>query len=619
MMQQLLLKKKPYLINVGLIFYLLRIKNLLTVRAFLNKFIINNKPLNKKLMRTFKLKKLSFFLFLFLLGLTGCEEVDFYSIDAPDDLKHKIDSLAALNNSSGDTTHIIIANPIVGSEDNSTGWWGAFSDYFTIPSKKLLHLEFINNSSGVNNWNNWNLCISNVADREADNYKEYFVLRADAWGWGGKMADEGYPFDLNMITHNYPDKNENGDIWDDFRSLMQGAYVTLEIDHSATGNVFVTAQAKAADGTILEQKYQQPVSATEDIVAFLITDNSHFILKKAYLIPSKVNVVEDVLPVSLTVEGYPTFIEIGDENFWGNAVATVTFADGSSKQVDSVDLSFNVIPDMTSTGNKTVVVAYNKTKQGKLTKAVSTIYNLTVTNSVTQLEVTTLPIITIYYYFNSDSIFFNTRGLVVTATYSDGSQAVISNEMLKFSKIPAKSGTQSVVITYTGATKTVTTTCPVTLVKGISQVGNTDFSSGWWTVFSEELNVPSGTTKTFTFYCYSDNANNWNSPSTILRKADKTEYAVVRMDNFGWGSGYTTAVLTNDWNWDTFKENISGSRVVITVKNNGDNTADVTYNVTYANGETHFQKYAGITVESSDLYCALVTEHSYLIFVNSKK
>jgi hypothetical protein len=54
---------------------------------------------------------------------------------------------------------------------------------------------------------------------------------------------------------------------------------------------------------------------------------------------------------------------------------------------------------------------------------------------------------------------------------------------------------------------------------------------------------------------------------------------------------------------------------VITVTNNGNNTADILYNVTYANGETHFQKYAGVTVDSSDLTCALVTEVSYLVFV----
>ncbi len=168
--------------------------------------------------------------------------------------------------------------------------------------------------------------------------------------------------------------------------------------------------------------------------------------------------------------GAPDIVEIGNENFWGNATATVTFADGSSTQVDSADLSFTVIPDMTTLGEKTVIVSYSKTKQGNYAKAVSTLYTLEVTNPVSSLEVTTMPDITTYYFFSSDSIIFNTKGIVVTATYSDGTTGILANTSLLFSKIPAAEGSQNAVISYVGATDTVTTTVPLTLVKGISQV-----------------------------------------------------------------------------------------------------------------------------------------------------
>ncbi len=557
---------------------------------------------------------------LAVFALIGCEELDIYSIDSPSDLQRRIDSIAAAKPNTGDTTYLTITTAIVGAEDNSAGWWSAFSDYFRIPANKLLHLEFINYGTGVNNWNNWNLAVTNeIADRAAADYKEYFVLRSDAYGWGGKMAndDPKYTFDLKMITKDYADTDGNGDIWNDFRTTMNGAKVTLEVDHSATGNVFVKATAVGTNGTTLVQTYQQPVSATSDIIAFLIGDGSHFLMKKAYLIPSKVTVVKDVNPVSVAIQGAPDFIELGTTNFWGDAKATVTFADGSSAQVDSADLSFNVVPDMTTLGKKTVVVAYSKTKQGAYGKAVSTFYNLEVTNPVSSMEVTKMPTITKYYFYNTDHIIFNTKGIVVTATYSDGTKGVLPNETLKFGKIPAAEGVQAVTITYVGATRTVNTTCPVTLVKGISQVGKTDFSTAWWTAFSDDYAVPTGTSKTITMYCYSNNVNNWHSPCTILRKADKTEYVVVRMDNFGWSpagtTNYSVATKTSDWNWDTFTSNISGSKVVITVTNNGNNTADILYTVTYANGETHFQKYAGITIDSSDLSCALVTEGSYLV------
>jgi len=541
-------------------------------------------------------------------GLVGCESLEPYSIDAPSDLQHRIDSIAAAKPNTGDTTYLIIATPIVGPEDNSAGWWAYFSDYFTIPANKLLHLEFINHGTGVNNWNNWNLCLAN-AERDAEGYAEYFLLRSDAYGWGN--AD----YDGNMISQNYPDTDGDDDIWNDFRTTMQGARVSLEVDHSATGNVYVTATAVGTNGTTLVETYQQPVSATDDIVAFLVCDGSYFEMKKAYLIPSKVTVVEDVNPVSIAIAGAPAFIEFGNENFWGDAIATVTYADGSSAEVDSADITFTVIPDMTTLGVKTVTVAYSKTKQGEYCQAVIGYYSLEVTNPVASLEVTTMPTITTYYYYSSDSIIFNTAGIVVTGTYSDGTKAVIPNSSLKFGKIPAAAGSQTAVISYVSPTKTVTTTCPFTLVQGLSQVGATNFSSGWWTAFSADYTVASGSSKTFTLYCYSDNLANWHSPCTILRKADKTENAVVRMDNFGWGTGYGTSTRTSDWNWSIFTSSISGSRVVITVTNNGDNTADILYNVTYATGETHFQKYAGITVDSSDLSCALVTEGSYLVIV----
>jgi hypothetical protein len=568
-------------------------------------------------MKTTKLMKCALYTaVLAAFGLVGCEKMDIYSIHAPSNLQHRIDSIAAAKPNTGDTTYVTITTAIVGAENNSSGWWTAFSDYLTIPSNKLLHLEFVNHGTGVNNWNNWNLAVTNAtADRTAAAYKEYFILRADAWGWGGGMAAEGYPFDIKMVTQNYPDTNGDGDIWNDFRTTMQGAKVSIDIDHSATGNVYVKATAVGTNGTTLVETYTQAVSATADIGAFLICDGSYFQMKKAYLIPSKVTVVADVNPVSIAVTGTPALVELGNTNFWGAAKAIVTFADGSSKQADSTSLSFNVIPELTTVGKKTVVVAYSKTKQGAFGKAVSTLYNLEVVNPVVSLAVTTLPKTTTYYFYNSDPILFNTNDIVVTGTYSDGTKGIIPNANIKFGKITAAAGSQAVVISYVGATKTVTTTCPVTLVKGISQVGKTDLSSAWWTAFSDDYKVASGSSKTITMYCYSDNTANWHSPCTILRKTDKTENAVVRMDSFGWGSGYGTATSTSDWNWDKFQSSINGSKVVITVTNNGNNTADILYNVTYANGEKHFQKYAGVTVDSSDLNCALVTEVSYLVIV----
>ena len=552
---------------------------------------------------------------LLSLGLVGCEKLDTYSINSPADLQHRIDSIAAAKPNTGDTTYLIVSTPIVGAENNSAGWWTAFTDYFKIPSNKLLHLEFINYSSGAGNYNNWNLAVTNdTANRSASTYKEYFVLRSDAYGWGGKMkdVDASYAFDAKLIANDYKDIDGDGDIWNDFRTTMQGARVSMDIDHSATGNVFVTAKAVGTNGVTIVETYNQPVSASEGIIAFLVADGSHFNIKKAYLLPSKVTTITDVNPVSIAVTGAPEFVELGSTNFWGNAKATVTFADGSSKLVDTADVSFNIVPDMTTVGKKTVVLAYSKTKKGAYGKAVSTFYNLEVTNAVKSLKITTMPDVTTYTFPGPVAPIFNTTGLVVTATYSDGSTGVIGNDKLQFSN-PGGDGSQNAVITYVGLTASVTTTCPITNVLKTQQVG-ADITTPWWSVFSDEYKVAPGLTKVFTMHCYSNGANNWNAPVTILRKTKKSdEYAVVRIDNFGWGgSGYSTATLSNDWDINTLKTNINDSEIKITVSNLGNGKANVRYDVTFANGEKHFQLYEGITVDSADLNCAITVDGCYI-------
>lgn len=257
--------------------------------ACLTSWVNYSNNLNLKSMKITKLMRCVLFVLLASFSLVGCDELGGFSIDAPSDLQSRIDSIAASKPNTGDTTYLTINNAIVGNEDNSSGWWTAFSDYFTIPSNKLLHLEFINYGSGANNWNNWNLAVANnVADRTSSSYAEYFVLRSDAFGWGGKMASQGYLFDVSKITNDFPDTDGDGDIWNDFRNTMQGAHVTIEIDHAATGYVLVTATVVGTNGVTMTETYQQEVSGVDNLVSFLVCDGSHFKMKKAYLIPSKV-------------------------------------------------------------------------------------------------------------------------------------------------------------------------------------------------------------------------------------------------------------------------------------------------------------------------------------------
>ena len=545
---------------------------------------------------------------------TGCEGgIERYNIDAPDNIQQIADSIAEekAKINTGDTVYVTISNSIVGAEDCSTPWNEATSQWFAVPSNRLLHIDFINHGSEANNWNNWNLRLADASDDKV----ELFVIRSDAYGWGNG------DFALSAMEHNYAAlaaKAGIEDIWEYFRSVMDGARVEMEIDHSKTGNVYVTATMYAANGDILVEKYHQPVSATEDVYAALVCDGSWFDVRNAYTVTSKVQALEDFEAVSIAVAGQPQSIEIGQTDFWGKAVATVTFADGSQAVADKADITFSVIPDLTTIGEKTVVLSYSKTKLGNAGATVIGYYKVSVVNNVVSIEVTKMPTLSTYYIFDQlegTKLRFDTCGIVVTATYADNSTGVISNEALIFDSIPAAVGTPDVKITYVGSTSESSTTCKVNVVKGISEVGKADYSNAWWTTFTPDTAIQAGDSVVLKAMLYSRAAENYHSPCVILRNAALAEYAVFRMDHFGWGTSWTDAVVkTSNWNWDTFKPNLTYSLVTITVKNNGDGTANVKYDVVYPNGENHFQYYTNIAVDSADLQTAIVLESSYLVF-----
>ena len=539
----------------------------------------------------------------------GCTGLKQYEIDAPDDLADKIAEYAAEKaaKQSDDYTEIDLTATLVGAEDNSSAWWSEFSQYFTVPSGKKLYLEFENFGSGVNNWNNWNVAVANGKERDTDGYAEYFVMRSDAYGWGN--AD----YKGNMIEFDYNGVGVDGVNWDEFREKMQGAYVTLSLDHARAGAAYLEVHSVATDGFTIVEKYNQPVSATEDINAFLVADGSHFNMKKAYLVPSEIAEIPDYPLTELQLSNTPVTVALGDEDYWGATVATAVFEDGYTAEIPMEDLYIKE-PDMSTTGTKTVVVSYAKTKLGKPGDPIAAYYTFEVTDFAS-ISVTKLPYTTTYYLAGEAMPFF-TGGLEVTGVKSDGSTAVLDNAALIFGDVQPLPGPQDIEIEFAG----IKTSCPVTVKPGIEAVGATDFSNGWWTTFmAQDKPVPAGESATVHMFVYSDNLENWHSPCTILRNSALAEYAVTRMDSYGWGAGYEgnpDLKVESDWDFNVFAANQNMSAVSITVTNNGNNTADVVYNVTYATGETHVQKYLGIIVDSSDLQMGIVTEESYLVILD---
>lgn len=551
-------------------------------------------------------------------SFVGCDEDDTFDINSPEWLSSRVDSIAAAknNNTNSDTTIIEVSNTTIGATDNSTAWWGAFTDFIAIPSGKRLIMEFDNYSSGANNYNNWVLVTANRKGNstDVDGYKEYFALRSDAYGWGGAMGtDEGYTYDAANITTNYAEVAAAAgasDQWAYFLEKINGSHVVLEIQHVSAGYIYVTATMTAADGTVLIEEYHQTASPSEDIYAYLTVDNCHYENFSAMLLPASI-VITESNPARLELANTPAFLTLGDTAYFEGVTGKVTFEDGTSADVTTSDLSFTE-PDLTTVGTKTVTVIYNKTSRGNYCAPVYATYDLLVTDF---RSIRVEPVENVVYFIpaGATEVPFITKAATLYGISSDGEETVLDNTLATFSGVNAAG---EFTVSYQGLTTTGTVKVDAT---DCTQLGASDFSTGWWTVFSEPEQIKNGTTLTKTFQVRSDNGANWHGPVLLIRSAALGEIAVLREDNYGWGNGYSTGTLDSDWNFDTFASNIDGSVFNVSITNNGA-TIDVKMEIIDAVGDAHHQYYTGITttttelVDADDVYLTVTCEESYVLF-----
>ncbi len=171
------------------------------------------------------------------------------------------------------------------------------------------------------------------------------------------------------------------------------------------------------------------------------------------------------------------------------------------------------------------------------------------------------------------------------------------------------SKTFSVVKELSAFTQTVVVPTPTTL-------GALDCSTPWWSVHTDNIKVEPKETKVVNFTNYSSGENNWNNFVIVLNRADLSEYAVVRADNYGWGDGYAACTPSGGpADWDAWRAAMNGAKVTAYITNNGDGTADVKAVMIGNDGVTYEQEYKGInTVNPDDFYFRFTVDGSCLVF-----
>ena len=570
-----------------------------------------------------------------LTAMTGCEGSDMFSVNSPDWLSEKIDSIEKANQS---TEEVLVGMNedvyTVGNTDFSSGFWTSFSKYYVVQDNQKWNAVFnLNiNPSATNTYKNFALVITNDVDRGGTGYTEYGAIRFDNQPEANNSGNSewGNYIDRSCVQSNLTfetDKDKGVD--------KLGGKVTLTVDRSRVDTFMV----KITNGTVTKT-YIQPskianLNADEsntNIRCFLVPEGSYIDFMQSNVEPiGGYTSAQDKAPVSMVLNNVPAEVDKGTtlEEAMQNVSATVTFEEGVTKVIPASELLFSAINDMDEVGEKTLIVIYNKTFKGE-NAATPIVANakFNVVAGIKAITVTQAPTRTNYYYYNSAAVdgvnhtlAFDPTGMVVNATYVEGEPGVIDNSKLTFSRIPATAGKHEVTITTeNGRTATVEVNVAESAVKAVTptpvSLGAEDCSTAWWTEFTNDMKIPAGETFEFNFTNYSSGVNNWNNYVLILRKADLAEYAVVRADNYGWGNGYAACTpIGTQGDWATWLATMNGAKVKMFVTNCNNGTADIQAIVTGTDGSVTVQNYLGInTIDPSDLNVAFTVDSSHLKF-----
>lgn len=568
-----------------------------------------------------------------LTAMTGCEGSDMFSVNSPDWLSEKIDSIEKANQS---TEEVLVGMNedvyTVGNTDFSSAFWTSFSKYYVVQDNQKWNAVFnLNiNPSATNTYKNFALVITNDVDRGGTGYTEYGAIRFDNQPSGN--SEWGDHIDRSCVQSNLTfetDKDKGVD--------KLGGKVTLTVDRSRVDTFMV----KITNGTVTKT-YIQPSkignlnadASNSKIRCFLVPEGSYIDFMQSNVEPiGGYTSAADKAPVSMVLNNVPAEVDENTplEKAMENVSATVTFEEGITKEIPAKELYFSAINDMDVSGTKNLIVIYNKTFKGEnASTPIVAQKTFEVVPAITALHIASAPQL-VYKYYEAAGITnpanaefaTNTAGLKVQATYLDGKTRDITLDKLTISNVPMKAGKQEVTVTAKNGVKT---TFHVNVEKGNATfvtpspaiLGAEDCSVAWWGAhLDEDVKVPAGETRAFSFTNLSNGVGNWNNFVVVLRNAAKVEYAVVRADNYGWGNGYAACTFgcTGGVDWKTWLSGMNGAKVNVYVTNNNNGTADVVAIMQGTDGKVNTQYYYGInTVDANDFYVDFTVDCSCLKF-----
>lgn len=160
-------------------------------------------------------------------------------------------------------------------------------------------------------------------------------------------------------------------------------------------------------------------------------------------------------------------------------------------------------------------------------------------------------------------------------------------------------------------------------------VGNEDMSTTWWSAHSEHYEIPTNSTTVIEFENYSAEVDVWDNFAIAFTNEAATygieqtighyqEFAIVRADDFGWGTLGHTLTYSNTYGGDmaAFQDILKAANVTMTITRNSSYMTIHEVVTSIEDPSKSYERTVTFEAPKGDVYATLTVEGGYLKFNN---
>ena len=307
-----------------------------------------------------------------LVALTSCEGGDLYSINGPDWMSAKIDSIAASKNQGGDEQEIEGLHEDVyniGAEDLSSGFFTLGKTYVVSAGERWQAQFNLTVNPDNKYYKNFYIVLNAISGETLGD--EYGVIRFDNDPTkNSEWNTVGSEIDRSLVGGTFTNSSGADDI--DASVQKMNGKITLTVDR-AGGGLYIEMTNGNLTKTYMQSSSFPSTGSDTDLACRIGIEGSLVSFLGSTIEPiGGYTSKDDKQPKSMVLKGVPGKVLQGTdlETLVANVTADVTFEGlPAPVSVPAAELHFEAIPDMTDLGTKTLIAVYTKTFKGESAEA----------------------------------------------------------------------------------------------------------------------------------------------------------------------------------------------------------------------------------------------------------